>query len=92
MATVCDLEAERSSNRKFLLLQTAGDEADFARELRELGCEVAEQSRRQLRAVLPASVEVSDLYRIAARLGTQIRRMDYKRDSLEDIFLRAMAD
>lgn len=92
VATVCDLAAERSSNRKFLLLQTAGDDSGFAGALRDLGCEVAEQSRRQLRAVLPASVEVSDLYQTAARLGTQIRRMDYKRDSLEDIFLRAMAD
>ncbi len=92
VATYCNLEEERRANRKFLLIQTAGTDAGFADALRELGCEVAVQTRRRLRAVLPAEVEVSDLYRIAAGLGTQIRRMDYKRDSLEDIFLRAMAD
>ena len=57
-----------------------------------MGSEVAEQSRRQLRVVLPEGVEVRDPYVLAERMGMQIRRVDYKRDSLEDIFLRAMAD
>ena len=29
-------------------------------------------------------------YRLAAERKIQIRRLDYKRDSLEDIFLKAM--
>jgi hypothetical protein len=37
-------------------------------------------------------VEVFDLYRIAAEQQLQIRKLNYKRDSLEDIFLRAMED
>jgi hypothetical protein len=36
------------------------------------------------------SVEIGDLYRIALQHGVQIRRLNYKRDSLEDIFLKAM--
>jgi len=33
---------------------------------------------------------VRDLYRIASEYDVQIRRLSYKRDSLEDIFLKAM--
>jgi ABC-2 type transport system ATP-binding protein len=40
--------------------------------------------------VLQETVEVRDLYRIAAEQQMQIRRLSYKRDSLEDIFLKAM--
>ena len=36
------------------------------------------------------SVEIRDLYRVAAEKGVTIRRLDYKRDSLQDIFLKAM--
>jgi len=37
-------------------------------------------------------VDVKDLYRLAAEGSVQLRRLDYKRDSLQDIFLRAMED
>ena len=40
--------------------------------------------------MLPESVEIRDLYKIAAAQDIQIRRLDYKRDSLQDIFLKAM--
>ena len=40
--------------------------------------------------VLSNGVEIRDLYRIAAEQDVQIRRLDYKRDSLQDIFLKAM--
>ena len=39
---------------------------------------------------MPESIEIRDLYNIAAQQGVQIRRMNYRRDSLEDIFLNAM--
>ena len=35
-------------------------------------------------------MEVRDLYKVAAAQNVQIRRLNYKRDSLEDIFLKAM--
>ena len=34
--------------------------------------------------------EVPELYRIAADTEVQIRHLDYKKDSLQDIFLKAM--
>ena len=43
-----------------------------------------------MKLVLPEGVEVRDLYRLAAERSLQIRRLDYKKDSLEDIFLKAM--
>ena len=40
--------------------------------------------------VLPDAVEVRQLYQLAAEQNVQIRRLNHKRDSLEDIFLKAM--
>ena len=45
---------------------------------------------QRLKLVLQDGVEVRDLYRIAAERNVQIRKLNYKRDSLEDIFLKAM--
>ena len=92
IASVCDLESERRSNRKFLFIQVKGDQDRFVEGLVALGCEVGMPNRRRLRAVLPAHVEIADLYKLAAELSVQIRQLDHKRDSLEDIFLRAVDD
>jgi len=94
IAVYCDLEAERRGNKKFLELEIRGEEegvhASFAAEMEKLGCEVAEGARQRLKLVMPDGVEIRDLYRLAAERQVQIRRLDYKRDSLEDIFLKAM--
>jgi ABC-2 type transport system ATP-binding protein len=90
IAVYCNLEEERSSNRKFLFLELRGGDGSFAEAAARLGCECALQTRRRLKLVLPAGVEVRDLYRLAAERKVQIRRLQYKRDSLEDIFLKAM--
>lgn len=90
IAVYCNLEEERKSNRKFLMIETRGDQARFVDELAKLGCEYATSSDRRLKVVLQEGIEVRDLYRIAAEQGIQLRRLSYKRDSLEDIFLKAM--
>jgi ABC-2 type transport system ATP-binding protein len=90
IATYCDLEAERKANRKFLVLETRGDQAAFTRALAELGCEYAVTNDHRLKLVLQDGTEIRDLYRIAATHEVQIRRLNFKRDSLEDIFLKAM--
>ena len=92
IATVCNLEEERRIHRKFLTLSIKGEDDAFIGGLEALGCDVGIPNRRRIRAVLPAEVEIRDLYSLAGRLGVQIRQLDYKRDSLEDIFLRAMED
>ncbi len=121
VAAVCDLEAERRANRRFLELElrslaarapasettaeTTADtaanaaavagvatdpQAGFAAAVEGLGCELALAGRQRMKLVLPDGVEVRDLYRVAAEQNVQIRRLDYRRDSLEDLFLQAM--
>lgn len=95
VAVTCDLEAERSSNRNFLDLELrtesgAASDPGFTAALEALGAEVAASSRQRIKVVLPEGVGVRDLYKLAAERKVQLRRLDYKRDSLEDIFLKAM--
>src|SRR5438876_8744079 len=90
IATYCNLEEERKSNRKFLMLETRGDQNKFAEAIRALGCEYALTGDHRVKVVLDQGTEVRDLYRVADEQQVQIRRLSYKRDSLEDIFLKAM--
>jgi ABC-2 type transport system ATP-binding protein len=90
IAVYCNLEEERKSNRKFLMLETRGDQNKFAEALRDLGCEYAITGDHRVKVILDEKIEVRDLYRVAAAQQIQIRRLSYKRDSLEDIFLKAM--
>lgn len=90
IAKYCNLEEERRSNRQFLLLQIRGNESAFVNGLRELGCEVALPNRRRIKVIIPEHLLIRDLYALAEQMSVQIRNLDYKRDSLEDIFLRAM--
>jgi ABC-2 type transport system ATP-binding protein len=39
---------------------------------------------------MPENVEIKEVFKVAADKGVQIRRMNHRRDSLEDIFLSAM--
>jgi ABC-2 type transport system ATP-binding protein len=90
VATYCNLERERQANRKFIEVETQGENDSFAEAIGELGCEYALLGKRKLKMVLPQGIGIRDLYKIAAEREIQLRRLDYKRDSLQDIFLRAM--
>lgn len=90
LVVYCNLEEERKSNRKFLMLETRGDQSKFAEAVKALGCEYALTGDHRVKVVLEEGIEVRDLYRVAAEQQVQIRRLSYKRDSLEDIFLKAM--
>ncbi|HEV7518914.1 MAG TPA: ABC transporter ATP-binding protein [Thermoanaerobaculia bacterium] len=93
VAVYADLALERQANRRLLEIElhaAGGDDAWFAEAAERLGCELAWGGRQRLKLVLPEGVEVRDLYRLAAERQVQIRRLESKRDSLEDIFLKAM--
>ena len=90
IAALCNLEEERKANLKFLELEV-NQENGFLESIRGLGCECASFGGGRLKVVLPESIEVKQLYKIALEHSVQIRRMNYRRDSLEDIFLRAMS-
>lgn len=91
IAANCNLAEERKLNRKFIELETrGGNRAAFVEAIGSLGCEYALSGERRIKLILPERVETSDLYRLALAHAVQIRRLNFKRDSLEDIFLKAM--
>jgi ABC-2 type transport system ATP-binding protein len=90
IAALCNIEEERRSNRNFMELETVGATERFSVSIRGLGCECACFPGGRIKLVMPDNIEARDLYVIASEQGVQIRRMNLRRDSLEDIFLRAM--
>lgn len=90
LAVHCDLAAERRSNQRFLEVEVRGDVEIFAASIGELGCDVAVTSRRGVKIIMPGDLPIRALYEIAAEQQMQIRRLSHRRDSLHDIFLRAM--
>jgi ABC-2 type transport system ATP-binding protein len=90
IAALCNIEEERRSNRSFMELETVGATERFSVSIRGLGCECASYPGGRIKLIIPDHIEARDLYVIAAEQGVQIRRMNQRRDSLEDIFLRAM--
>jgi len=90
VAALCNLEEERRSNRKFLELETVGAGVAFSQALEKLGCECASFSDGRLKVVMPQQVEIRELCMVAEQQSVQIRRLNHRRDSLADIFLKAM--
>ena len=85
-----DLEAERKSNRRFVQLDVTGDDRGLAAALKEVGAEGVSEAPGEWRIVLPADVEIGSLWRLAARERLQIRKLTHRRDTLEEIFLKAV--
>jgi ABC-2 type transport system ATP-binding protein len=89
LAARCNLAEERQAQRKFLELETTGG-SGFPEAAARLGCEYASFGNGRLKLVLPDRLTIRQLYVAAAEQGAQIRGFSYRRDSLEDIFLKAM--
>jgi len=89
IAHYSNLEEERKANKRFLELETYGANGDFTAAIEKLGCECATSANR-MKMILAEGVEIRDIYRIAAENDVRIRRLNFRRDSLEDIFLKAM--
>jgi ABC-2 type transport system ATP-binding protein len=85
-----NLEQERRANKRFVEMEPVGDGAALALALEGLGCECAFSGGQRLKAVLSDGIEIRDIYRLAAEREIQLRRLNYRRDTLEDIFLKAM--
>jgi ABC-2 type transport system ATP-binding protein len=89
IAHYSDLNEERRANRRFLELETYGANGDFTAAIERLGCECAVTANR-MKIVLADGIETRDVFRLAAEQNVRIRRMNFRRDTLEDIFLKAM--
>ncbi len=85
-----DLEAERSSNRRFVQLEVAGDDSKLAEAFHNIGAEAASESPGVWRIVLPHEIEIGVLWRLAARENLRVTKLAYRRDTLEEIFLKAV--
>jgi ABC-2 type transport system ATP-binding protein len=85
-----NLEEERRANKRFVELETVGEEAGFAEALAAAGCECVPAGPGRLKMVAPVGFEMREIYRLAAERDLQVRKLNYRRDTLEDIFLKAM--
>jgi ABC-2 type transport system ATP-binding protein len=85
-----NLEEERRANRKFIEMETVGANGTFAGDIEKLGCACAIAANNRIKLILSEGVAIRDLYQVAKDRNVQIRRLSYRRDSLEDIFLKAM--
>ncbi len=85
-----NLARERSVNQRFVEIETSDDRAGLAESLTEIGCKCTPHGSRRLKMVVPEDFDLREIYRVAARLDMPLRRLNYRRDTLEDIFLTAM--
>ena len=85
-----NLEEERRANKRFVEIETSGNDQGLCDELERIGCECATAGPGRYKMTLPAGFELKEIYRLAAGRDLQLRRLNYRRDTLEDIFLKAM--
>jgi ABC-2 type transport system ATP-binding protein len=85
-----NLEEERKANKRFVELETRGNDAGFADALTQLGCETSTTGIGRFKMICPVGFELREIYRLAEERDLQLRRLNYRRDTLEDIFLKAM--
>jgi len=84
-----DLNEERKANKRFLEVEFYGANGDFSEAIERLGCECAIRSNR-MKIILPDGIESRDIFKLAAERDVRIRKLNFRRDTLEDIFLKAM--
>ncbi len=89
---IANLEEERRLNQRFLELETHGVRNGFVDAATAIGCECADLGNGRLKLILGEGIEVRHIYQLAADRDLQLRRLSQRRDSLEDIFLRAMSE
>ncbi|MGC2638535.1 MAG: ABC transporter ATP-binding protein [Acidobacteriaceae bacterium] len=90
VAGLCNIEEERRSHLNFIEMEAAGAIEQLCDALRAKGCECASFPGGRIKLVMPDHIEMRDLYAAAGASSVQIRRINRRRDSLEDIFLRTM--
>jgi ABC-2 type transport system ATP-binding protein len=86
----CNLEEERRSNKCFVELEVTGDDRNLRAALPEIGAEGVSEGGGRWRIVLPAGIEVEAIWGLVARQNLLVRKLSHRRDTLEEIFLKAM--
>ncbi len=86
----CNLEEERRSNKSFVELEVAGSDVNMRRALAEIGADGVTEGGGRWRIVLPPDVGIQVVWDLVARQNLLVRKLNHRRDTLEDIFLKAM--
>ena len=85
-----DLEAERRSNRCFVELEVIGEDRELSGALAEIGADGVAEGGGRWRIVLPPRIEIQSLWALLGRQGLHVRKLTHRRDTLEEIFLKAV--
>ena len=85
-----DLEDERRSNTRFVELEVSGDDGGLAAALRERGADGVNEGGGRWRIVLPPDVGLDVIWQLVAREELLVHHLTHRRDSLEQIFLKAV--
>jgi len=85
-----NLEEEHRANNRFVEIETFGDRKDFGEALAGLGAACTLDAKGRFKMEVPADFKVREIYRLAAERDLQLRRVSYRQDTLEEIFLKAM--
>jgi ABC-2 type transport system ATP-binding protein len=86
-----ELSASHPIRSDEIEVETAGDPGPLAAALSATGCEVSTSLDRRVTVKLRPDQDTRHVYVVATSVGVQVRRLSGKRDTLEDIFLAAMA-
>jgi len=86
----CDLEAEAQAASALVEVEVVEDPGPLAAGLADRGWEVAHGAGRRLKIVVPPGGDAGEVLALAEGLGLRVKRFAHKRDSLEEIFLRAV--
>ncbi|MCH7825259.1 MAG: ABC transporter ATP-binding protein [Acidobacteria bacterium] len=85
-----DLEAERRTNRRFVELEVVGDDGGLAAALQARGIEGVREGGGRWRIVLPADVDLDVIWQLVIQEDLLVHHLSQRRDSLEEIFLKAV--
>jgi ABC-2 type transport system ATP-binding protein len=85
-----DLEAERRSNLRFVELEVTGEDGNLGAALRAQGAEGVTEGGGRWRVVMPAGVQLKELWTLLARENLGVHKLMHRRDTLEEIFLKAV--
>jgi ABC-2 type transport system ATP-binding protein len=86
----CDLEEERRSNKCFVELEVTGNDGNLRSSLPAVGADGVTEGNGRWRIVLPPGVGVEALWGLLAQQNLLVRKLTHRRDTLEEIFLKAM--
>jgi ABC-2 type transport system ATP-binding protein len=85
-----NLAEERLANKRFVEIETFGELQGFGEQLAGLGCPCTVDIKGRFKLELPADFDMRRIYGFAAERDLQLRRVSYRQDTLEEIFLKAM--